>query len=361
MRRYIYESANWGKFTWDKELISEKMAETNLKAGHLFGRLHDIGIDNQLKTMTDAISDEVVESCSIEGVMLDGAQVRSSVAQHLGLELPQHKPFSHYVDGIVKMMLNATTRYNVPLSFQRLFSWHAALFPNADIANGINVGTFRTSGMKVVSGMPGREKIHYQAPDASQVKSMMEQFINWFNQAETHNYVRSAVAHLYFVSIHPFDDGNGRIARAISDMALSQADNSAMRYFSMSAQISKEKRHYYKILEQTQKGNGDLSEWIAWYLDCMSRAIDTAEHKLNLVLRKAIFWQQHCGIAITERQRTILNIFLDGYEGKLTVKNWAKLAEISPDTAARDVKDLVNKQILSPQAGAQRNVEYDIL
>lgn len=360
IQKYIYESSHWPEFIWTKDLLSDKQSVIMRKAGHLFGRLHDIGLDTQLRTMTESVTDSVVDSYSIEGIILDAAQVRSSVARRLGVDLPKHTEPSHYVDGIVEMMLDATTNYQTPLSRERLMRWHTALFP-ARTNSGIVIGDYRTAAMDVVSGMLGRERVHYHAPEPFVVPQMMEQFIDWYNQRGTHDYIHSAVAHLYFISIHPFDDGNGRIARALSDMALSQADDSPMRYFSMSSQINKEKKQYYKILERTQKSDGDISEWVDWWLDCLGRAIDTSENGLSTILRKSLFWQRHTDTSLSERQRLVLNLYLDGYEGKLTVKNYAKQAEISTDTAARDIKDLIDKGILQPIGEMQRNVEYEII
>lgn len=358
--KYIYQSGNWHDFVWDKSLAADRQSQVMRKAGHLFGRLHDIGLDTQLRTMTESITGSVVDSYSIEGIVLDTAQVRSSVARRLGVDLPSHTEPSHYIDGIVEMMLDATTNYHAPLTRDRLMRWHTALFPIQG-ASGLIVGDYRTAQMDVVAGMLGREKVHYHAPDPAEVPQMMEHFLSWFNNGGAHDYIRSAVAHLYFISIHPFGDGNGRIARALSDMALSQADDSPMRYFSMSTQINKEKKHYYRILEQTQRGDGDISEWVLWWLDCLEHAIDTSETMLSTVLRKAIFWQQHSDIVLNERQRTMLNRYLDGYEGKLTAKNYAKLSEVSPDTALRDIRDLVARGLLRPLEGMQRNVEYAII
>ena len=361
MQKYIYESANWPTFAWDKPFVADKLLSVNRQGGHLFGRLHDIGYDRQLLAMTEAMTDSVVDSYSIEGISLDAAQVRSSVARKLGVELHQEATPSHYVDGVVEMMIDATTNFRPPLTEDRLFGWHSALFPASRGGHRlVTVGAYRTAGMDVVSGVIGKEKVHYHAPAPEQVPAMMSQFLDWFNGDTPHDYIRAALAHLHFVSIHPFDDGNGRMARAISDMALSQADGSPMRYFSMSSQINKEKLQYNRILELTQKGDGDVTEWIAWWLDCLGRAIASTEEMLSTVLRKALFWQQHIDIAFTERQRTTLNLWLDGYDGKLTVKNWAKQAEVSPDTAARDVKDLVEKGVLAPKDNRQRNIEYDI-
>ena len=269
---------------------------------------------------------------------------------------------SHYVEGVVEMMMDATGKYDQPLTDERLFGWHNCLFPTGRSGmEVINVGKYRIDPMEVVSGTLGREKVHYLAPEADAVPSEMKQFLDWFNADSTpKDYVKSAVAHFWFVSIHPFDDGNGRISRAIADMALSQADDSSLRFFSISRQINKDKRKYNAILERCQKGGCDITLWIDWYLDCMSRAIDSAGEMLSSILDKSIFWQTHSQVVVSDRQKSALNIYLDGYSGKLNVKNWAKQVKVSDDTAARDVKDLVEKGILVPQPGRVRDVSYGI-
>ena len=259
-------------------------------------------------------------------------------------------------------MMDATGKYDQPLTDERLFGWHNCLFPTGRSGmEVINVCKYRIDPMEVVSGTLGREKVHYRAPEADAVPSEMKQFLEWFNADSTpKDYVKSAVAHFWFVSIHPFDDGNGRISRAIADMALSQADDSALRFFSISRQINKDKRKYNAILERCQKGGCDITLWIDWYLDCMSRAIDSAGEMLSSILDKSIFWQTHSQVVVSDRQKSALNIYLDGYSGKLNVKNWAKQVKVSDDTAARDVKDLVEKGILVPQPGRVRDVSYGI-
>ena len=269
---------------------------------------------------------------------------------------------THYIDGIVEMMLDAVMNYEKPLTHDRLFGWHAALFPMGKSGfSDIIVGNYRTEGMEVISGTFGRERIHYRAPEPERVFPEMEKFLTWFNdQNSAPSLIKSAIAHLWFVCIHPFDDGNGRIGRAISDMVLSQTDQSKFRFFSMSLQISREKKEYYQILERTQRGSGDITEWLEWYLRCLDKAVIASNTMLSNILNKATFWKTHAGIAISERQQTILNIFLDGYEGKLTAKNWSKLALISLDTASRDIKDLVTKGIISPVQGRVRDISYTL-
>lgn len=360
---YIHEYEDWHLFTWDKDEINLKLCDVNKKVGHLMGRLSLIGFDAQMSAVVEALSYDIIASSEIEGVELNNVQVRSSVARKLGVKIFDSTESSRYVDGIVEMSLDATENYDKILTNERLFGWHNCLFPTGwSNAVEIDVAKYRSGGMKVVSGMFGREKVHYVAPPAEKVAEEMKRFLDWFNSGETHNdYVKSAIAHLWFVCIHPFDDGNGRIGRAIADMALSQAESSKMRFFSISYQINKDKKRYYEILERTQKGNRDITEWISWYLDCLIRSIEHSDELLSKVLNKAIFWQKYTDVAISERQREVLNLYLDGYPGKLTVKNWAKRVKVSVDTAARDIKDLVEKGVLIPQQGRVRDVFYGIV
>ena len=361
--KYIYQNEGWPAFTWDKDLIGAKLVKVNRAAGILEGRLMAIGFDAQQQAVVETLTHDIVASSEIENVVLNSDQVRSSVARRMGVRVTNEVESSHYVEGVVEMMLDAVTGYDRPLTDERLFGWHNCLFPTGRSGmEVINVGRYRVDAMNVESGALGREKIHYHAPEADQVAAEMSRFLSWFNAADTsRDYVKSAVAHFWFVSIHPFDDGNGRISRAIADMALSQADNSTMRYFSMSRQINKEKRHYNKILEHRQKGGLDITEWIAWYLDCMMRAINESEVMLTSILNKAVFWQQHATVVMTDRQKSTLNLWLDGYCGKLTVKNWAKQSGASVDTAARDIKDLVDKGVLIDPGTKLRNIAYGIV
>ena len=361
--KYIYQNKGWPSFTWDKDLIGGKLVKVNKAAGILEGRLIAIGFDARQQAVVETLTHDIVASSEIENVVLNSDQVRSSVARRMGVRVTNETEPSHYVEGVVEMMLDAVTGYDRPLTDERLYGWHNCLFPTGRSGmQVINVGRYRVDAMNVESGALGREKIHYHAPEADQVPAEMMRFLTWFNSDTTpKDYVKSAIAHFWFVSIHPFDDGNGRISRAIADMALSQADSSTMRYFSMSRQINKEKRHYNRILEQRQKSGLDITEWIAWYLDCMMRAIKEAEMMLSSILNKAVFWQQHASVVMTDRQKSTLNLWLDGYIGKLTVKNWAKQNDISVDTAARDIKDLLDKGVLTDPGTKLRNVAYGIV
>lgn len=359
---YIHQTSDWPNFTWDKEKINAKLIKVNKAAGFLEGRLSAIGFDAQRQAAVETLTHDIVASYEIENVILNTNQVRSSVARRMGVRIINDTEPSHYVEGIVEMMLDAVNNYNKPLTDDRLFGWHCCLFPTGRSGmEVINVGKYRVDEMNVESGTFGREKIHYHAPEADSIPMEMQRFLAWFNSEDTpKDYVKSAVAHFWFVSIHPFDDGNGRISRAIADMALSQTDNSTMRYFSISRQISKEKRKYNDILERCQKGSCDITAWIDWYLDCMSRAITEAEDMLSSILHKAVFWQNHSQVVISDREKTALNVWLDGYEGKLTVKNWAKQVKTSVDSAERDINDLCSKGILVSKEGVKRNVPYGI-
>lgn len=359
---FIHETDNWTSFRWDSDKIVDLLARTNKAVGFLAGRLSTIGFDNQMAVTVESVTHDVVASSEIEGITLNTVEVRSSVARKLGVTVPETKEPTHYIDGIVEMMLDATQNYSVQLTAERLFGWHAALFPMGKSGSTtISVGTYRTEGMEVISGMFGRERVHYRAPEAERVSGEMDHFFAWFNDSQyAPSLLKSAIAHLWFVSIHPFDDGNGRIGRAISDMVLSQADQSKLRYFSMSMQISREKKEYYRILESVQRSDGDITAWLVWYLECLGRAVEASESMLSGVLNKAMFWKAFSAISITDRQREILNTYLDGYQGKLTAKNWAKLAKVSLDTAGRDIKDLISKGMLSPVQGRVRDVSYII-
>lgn len=359
---YIHQTPNWPHFSWDKDTISAKLAHVIKAAGYLAGRLSAIGFDAQMNAAVETLTHDILASSEIEGVVLNWDQVRSSVARRMGVHIVGDVEPSHYIEGVVEMMMDATSKYAQPLTDDRLFGWHNCLFPTGRSGmEVINVGEYRIDPMDVVSGTLDREKVHYQAPAADAVPAEMKQFLDWFNADSTpKDYVKSAVAHFWFVSIHPFDDGNGRISRAIADMALSQADDSTLRFFSISWQINKDKRKYNDILERCQKGDCDITLWIDWYLDCMLRAIESAGEMLSSILDKSIFWQTHSQVVVSDRQKTVLNIYLDGYCGKLNVKNWAKQAKVSDDTAGRDVKDLTEKGVLVPQPGRVRDVSYGI-
>lgn len=359
---FIYEVSGWPNFSWDSQEIEQINTVTNRDIGYLYGRLSSLGFDSQMAATVEVVTKDVVSSSEIEGISLNTEQVRSSVARKLGVKIKDEKEPTHYIDGVVEMMLDAIMNHNKPISHDRLFGWHSALFPTGRSGYEIiNVGKYRTEGIQVISGAFGKEKVHYRAPEADRIKDEMDKFIDWFNKTPS-SLIKSAIAHFWFVCIHPFDDGNGRIGRAIADMALSQVDDSKFRLFSMSSQISKEKKDYYKILEQTSRGDSlDITSWIKWYLECLNRSVAEADGLFNAILNKAVFWKTHSKVIISERQQKVLNTYLDGYGGKMTVKNWAKIAEISPDTAARDINDLVNKGVMRPTFGRVRDIPYNLI
>ncbi|MDE6522761.1 MAG: DUF4172 domain-containing protein, partial [Muribaculaceae bacterium] len=317
---FFHERENWPNFHWDSDAINTLQLKAMHRLGYLAGRMASIGFDNQIIATVEAVTNDVVASSEIEGVRLNSDEVRSSIARNLGVHLEKNTDSSHYVEGIVEMMLDASRNYRAPLTEDRLFNWHSMLFPNA---SDMTVGAYRTDEMSVVSGSFGRERIHYRAPSPDRVPKEMETFLMWLNdENNVPSILKSAIAHLWFVSIHPFDDGNGRIGRAISDRVLAPLDNDNMHFYSFSRQILKDKRHYYKVLERTQRGNGDITEWLEWYFGAFIEAVEDSSSVLSRVLRKATFWNLHSQASISDRQRMVLNKYLDGYEAKLTAKNW---------------------------------------
>jgi Fic family protein len=322
-----------------------------------------LGFPLRNEAMLQTLTQDVVKSSEIEGEILDREQVRSSIARRLGIEIGALTPADRDVEGIVEMMLDATQNYDEPLTEERLFSWHAALFPTGRSGmHKITIGAWRndSSGpMQVVSGPVGKERVHYEAPPAAKLPDEMKAFLDWFEtKDDTDPVLRAAIAHLWFVTIHPFEDGNGRIARAIADMALARSDHSPQRFYSMSAQIRQERNAYYDMLEATQKGDLDITPWLAWFLACLDRALDGAENTLADVFRKAEFWKTHAGAAFNDRQRDMLNRLLDGFEGKLTTSKYATIEKTSPDTALRDITDLVERGILTKDEGGGRSTSY---
>lgn len=355
---FIHELNNWTAFKWQPDIIDTLHLNVMHRIGYLAGRMAAIGFNSQLAATVEAVTNDVVASSEIEGVKLDTDEVRSSVARKFGVSLQKSKDPTHYVEGIVEMMLDATHNQQSPLTQDRLCSWHKALFPNR---TDMIVGAYRTDEMSVVSGTFGRERLHYRAPSPDRVPSEMTRFIYWINNSDSMSGIlKSAIAHLWFVSIHPFDDGNGRIGRAISDMIMASLDDNGLHFYSLSRQILKDKHHYYKVLEQTQRGNGDITEWLEWYLNAIMAAIDDSNAMLSLVLRKAAFWNTHAQAIINDRQRMALNRYLDGYDAKLTAKNWEKITGVSKDTALRDINALVRQGILTPTPGRVRDIPYSI-
>ena len=360
---YIHERDNWIDFRWDASQVSVLQEVICRKQGMLYGRLSSLGFDSKLKAMAENLTHDVVYSSEIEGVRLNVDQVRSSIARKLGIENVQSTAPSHYVDSVVGVMLEAVQHYDMPLSKEKLCAWQAAFFPTGfSEGSQIEVGQYRTNEEHIVSGMFGREKIHYIAPSPDRVEDEMQKFLSWFNSDEpVSSIIRSAIAHFWFVSIHPFEDGNGRLSRILSDMLLARGEKSEFRFYNVSSQINKDKSHYYDVLERMQHGNGDITEWIVWYMQKLVDALDEAESVVTTILNKSFFWQKASSVPMTERQTQMLNIFLDGYEAKITSKTWSSLAKCSKDTAIRDIQDLVAKNILTEEIPGAKRPSYSIV
>jgi Fic family protein len=366
MSPYIHQLPEWPHFQWDRDALAEPLAQIRHRQGRLLGRMESLGFSLQKEAELRTLTLDVLKSSEIEGERLNPDQVRSSIARRLGLDAGGAEPADRHVEGVVEMMLDATQNFDKPLSADRLFGWHSAMFPTGRSGMlKIIVGAWRddTHGpMQVVSGPAGKEKVHYEAPTAPLLDTEMSRFFVWANDTadKTDAVLRAALAHLWFVTIHPFDDGNGRIARAIADWALARSENSPQRFYSMSAQIQHERNAYYDILEQTQKGSLNATPWMEWFLGCLGRAFDGTETTLAAVFHKTRFWESHASIPINDRQREIVNRLLDGFEGNLTTVKWAKLAKTSHDTALRDIQDLIDHGILRKDAGGGRSTSYSL-
>ena len=362
--QYIHQLPNWPVFKWDHEKIVQPLSQARLHQGKLLGRMEALGFrfreDAALQTMTK----EIVKSSEIEGEVLASDQVRSSLARKLGIDVAGLVPSDRNVDGVVELMLDATLHYEQPLTAERLFGWHALLFPTGRSGMyKITVGNWRTDEqgpMQVVSGAMGRERVHYEAA-AEKVTNEMEMFLNWFNTFhEIDPVLKAALAHFWFITIHPFEDGNGRMARAITDMQLARSDGSAQRFYSMSAQIRKERNEYYECLEKSQRGSLEITDWILWFMACLDRSIKATEEDLIGILDKAKFWEKHNAKLLNERHRTMLNKLLDGFDGKMTTGKWSKIAKCSPDTALRDIQLLIDQDILEKEDAGGRSTSYKI-
>lgn len=362
---YIHERADWPNLTWDDSTLAQPLAAVRHRQGRLIGRMEALGFSLREEAVLRTLTEDVLKSSEIEGEVLDREQVRSSIARRLGMDVVGLVPADRDVEGVVEMMLDATQNYAQPLTAERLFGWHAALFPTGRSGmSRINVGAWRTTEgdpMQVVSGPIGRERVHYEAPAADRLDGEMMAFQHWFESATPDPVLKAGVAHLWFVTNHPFDDGNGRIARAIADLALARAEGTAQRFYSMSAQIRAERKAYYEMLEATQKGDLDITPWLLWFIACLDRAFDGASTILASVMRKARFWEAMADQPLNERQRKVLNRLLDGFEGKLTNAKWAALAKTSSDTALRDISDLVQRGILKRDAGGGRSTSYSLV
>ncbi|MGH6947028.1 MAG: Fic family protein [Kiloniellales bacterium] len=362
---YIHQLLGWPEFRWDHEVLAGPLAAVRHRQGRLIGRMEGLGFGLRSEAMLQTLTEDVLKSSEIEGEILDRDQVRSSIARRLGMDIGGLIPADRDVEGVVEMMLDATQNYQQSLTDERLFGWHSALFPTGRSGmHRITVGAWRNdkSGpMQVISGPVARERVHYEAPKAGRIADDMNAFLAWFNGQEGIDPVlKAGVAHLWFVTVHPFDDGNGRIARAIADMQLARSERSTQRFYSMSAQLRQERKAYYENLESTQKGDLDITEWLAWFLACLSRTFDGAESILAGVLRKARFWAKHAGDTFNDRQRAMLNRLLDGFEGKLTSSKWATIEKCSPDTALRDITDLLERAILVKDEGGGRSTSYSL-
>ncbi len=363
---YIWKQPEWPHSTWDDGRLLEPLAAARLKQGRLLGSMARLGFDLKLEAQLEALTEDVIKSSEIEGEVLDRDSVRSSIARRLGVPAAVVAPADRRTEGVVEMMLDATENYEALLTPERLFGWQAALFPTGYSGlHRVKTGAWRDDAegpMQVVSGPIGRQRVHYQAPPAQQLDAEMQAFLDWFNRrGEPEGLLRAGLAHLWFVTIHPFEDGNGRVARAIADQALAQSEDSGQRFYSMSSQIRKERSDYYDRLERSQKGALDVTDWLVWFLNCFSRAIDGSEAACANVLRKADFWQRYAREPFYKRQKTVLNRFLDGFEGKLTAKKWAAIGKCSIPTAQRDINELVARSILRRNPGGSKNTSYDLV
>jgi Fic family protein len=366
MTGYIHELKDWPSFRWSHEKLAAPLAAVRHHQGRLIGRMEALGFQLRAEAVLQSLTEEVLKSSEIEGEVLDREQVRSSLARRLGMDIGALAPVDRNIEGVVEMLLDATQNYTAPLTKERLFDWHAALFPTGRSGmSKIRVGAWRddkSGPMQVISGPIGREHVHYEAPTAAKLDREMRAFLAWFNGKQAVDPVLgAAIAHFWFVTVHPFEDGNGRIARAIADMALARSEQSPQRFYSMSAQIRTERKAYYDILEATQKGDLDITPWIEWFLGCLDRAFDGAEIILASVLKKARFWERHAGAPLNDRQRTILNRLLNGFEGKLTSSKYARLAKCSQDTASRDINALVKHGMLVKDDGGGRSTSYSLV
>ncbi len=360
---YIHLRPNWPQFTWDSEKLAGKLADARHKQGRLLGRMEELGFDLRAEASLAVLTSDVVKSSAIEGEKLNPEEVRSSIARRLGLDVAGLPKAGRDVDGVVEMMLDGTRNFEKPLTSARLFDWHASLFPTGRSGmNRITVGAWRKTdagAMQVVSGPLGRERVHFEAPHAERLESEMSKFIGWFNSPPPIDPVLTAgIAHFWFVTIHPFEDGNGRIARAIADMALARADGTKDRFYSMSSQIEAERKQYYFQLETAQRGDLDITNWLEWFIGCLERAIVGADDTLDTVLRKARLWQQINRRPVNDRQRLVINRMLNGFKGVLSTSKYAKLAKCSTDTALRDIRELLARGILVQNPGGGRSTSY---
>lgn len=363
---YIWQTRGWPALRWDDQTLATRLAQACRQQGQLLGHMQGLGFDLRQEAHLQTLTEDVVKSSEIEGEQLPPDQVRSSIARRLGMDVGGIVPADRNVEGVVEMMLDATANHHAPLTEERLFGWHASLFPTGRSGmNRIKVGTWRDDAngpMQVISGPVGKEKVHYEAPPAARVPAEMAAFLTWFaDPGDIDPLLIAGLAHLWFVTIHPFDDGNGRMARAIADMALARSENTGQRFYSMSGQIRIERNDYYTLLERTQKAGLDVTDWQHWFLNCLLRAIESAHETLGNVLAKAAFWERFAKEVLNERQVNVLNRLLDGFEGKLTSSKYARLAKCSQDTAHRDIIDLIKRGALEKDTGGGRSTSYSLV
>ena len=362
---YIYNNLDWPMFTWNSEKLLPLLSYVRNRQGRLIGKMGALGFELRNEANLEILTQEIIKSSEIEGEFLNREQVRSSIARRLGLEISGLVYSERNVDGIVDLMIDATKNFEQELNKERLFMWHGALFPAGQSGMyKIITGNWRndsTGPMQVVSGTLGKEKVHFQAPSASLIENEMRIFFDWFNLEQgTDLVLKSAIAHLWFVTLHPFEDGNGRISRALSDMLLARSDDQMYRFYSMSSQIRKERNSYYDILEKSQKGGLDITNWLEWFLNCLLHSVENSENLLEKVIYKHSFWLKYSNININDRQRKILNILMEDFEGVLNTTKWAKICKCSQDTALRDIQDLMEKGILIKSERGGRSTNYEL-
>lgn len=358
--KYIYQYPSWPNFTWNDEALNALFGEVRNLQGKISGQMNSVGFTTKNEAALTTFTLDVVKSSAIEGEHLNYEQVRSSIAKRLGIAQAGFVNVDRNVEGVVDMVIDATQNYLQPLTEARLFGWHAALFPTGHSGmHKIDVAQYRTGPMQVVSGAMGKEKIHYEAVETALVKAEMDKFLTWLNHDNTLDPVlKAAIAHFWFIIIHPFDDGNGRIARAIADLLIARAEKSSERFYSMSSQILVERKQYYQVLQKIQHCDGDITAWLMWFMNCLKNAVLETQNTLKNVMQKALFWKIHENTPINERQRLMLNKVLDGFDGKLKSSKWAKIAKCSTDTALRDIKDLQDKKILKQENQGGRSTNY---
>ena len=363
MVKYIYQNNNWPTFTWEEKEIQVILGKVRHLQGKIFGQINALGFSYKEETMLSTLTLDVLKSSEIEGEILNYDAVRSSIARKLGIKAAGMVNTDRYVDGVVEMMLDATQNYKKTVDVDRLFAWHSALFPTARSGMyKIDTACYRKGEMQIVSGAMGKERVHYQAPSPKIVKDEMDVFISWFNaDTEIDMVIKSAISHFWFIIIHPFNDGNGRIARAISDLLLARADESSQRFYSLSSQILIEKKDYYNVLQRVQYSDGNITEWLNWFLNCLYRALQNTEITIEKVLFKTEFWDKHKDTVLNSRQRMMLNKLFDGFEGKLKSSKWAKITKCSSDTALRDIKNLMDKSILRQEKSGGRSTNYELI